>query len=72
MSDQHVYPVDPMVSFYAAITAIENGSVGEIELEFRFALPESEVTMTMVIRREVRQYPSLETVENEKKDRNHE
>ncbi len=33
---EHAYPVDPMAAFFAAVTAVENGVVGEIELEFRF------------------------------------
>ncbi len=36
MADKGAYPVDPMAAFFAAVTAVENGAVGEIELEFRF------------------------------------
>lgn len=54
MSDNKDYPVDPMAAFYAAVTAVENGAVGEVELEFRNIREEQEFVVTMNIRREVR------------------
>ncbi len=59
MADKGAYPVDPMAAFFAAVTAVENGAVGEIELEFRFSTPDNEVTMTMSVRREIKHYPLL-------------
>ncbi len=55
MVNQNPFPVDPMAAFYAAVTAVENGEVGEIELEYRFTTPtDYEVIMTVFVRREVR------------------
>ncbi len=68
MSNQTAFPVDPMAAFFAAVTAVENGSVGEIELEFRFMTGEHEVVMMMSVRKEVRSYPSLETIEKSKEN----
>ncbi len=48
------YPVDPMAAFFAAVTAVENGSIGEIELEFNFMTSNTDMTMTMTVRREVK------------------
>ncbi len=51
----NVYPIDPMAAFYAAVTAVENGSVGEVELEFRHELAnEEEIITTITVRREAR------------------
>ncbi len=61
---QQAYPVDPMTAFFAAVTAVENGSVGEIELEFRFVTPDNEVIMGISVRREIKSYPSLANIEN--------
>lgn len=54
MPNEGMYPVDPMMAFYAAVTAVENGSVGEIELEFRTALSDSEVVTTISVRKNAR------------------
>ena len=49
------YPVDPMAAFYAAVTAVENGQVAEVELEYRSTTPDDhEVVLTMSVRRDVR------------------
>ena len=50
-------PPDPMTAFYAAVTAVENGQVGEVEVEARYVDPdESEMILTMTVRREVRHF----------------
>jgi hypothetical protein len=54
MADNDQYPVDPMAAFYAAVTAVENGKVGEVELEFRNEHEDHQYVVTMNIRREVR------------------
>lgn len=58
MSNSSEYSIDPMAAFFAAVTGVENGSVGEIELEFRkenTTENESfETIITMSIRREPR------------------
>ncbi len=54
----NTYPVEPMAAFYAAVTALENGSVGEVELNFNTMTSDTDITMTMVIRREVRSFPT--------------
>ncbi len=57
MPSQESYPIDPMAAFYAAVTAIENGSVGEIELEFRHATTsEEEMITTISVRHDPRPY----------------
>ncbi len=62
MSNQSVYPVDPMAAFFAAVTAVENGQVGEVELEFRREVEDNETVMTMAIRRASRPFPSYTTI----------
>ncbi len=57
------YPVDPMTAFYAAVTAVENGSVGEIDLDFRFSTQDEETTLSISVRREARTFTSLTNVE---------
>lgn len=54
MANETVFPVDPMAAFFAAVTAVENGSVGEIELEFEFGSPSNTVTMSIAVRKEAR------------------
>ncbi len=58
MSNSSEYPIDPMTAFFAAVTAVENGSAGEIELEFRKETHNEyetfETVITMSIRREPR------------------
>ncbi len=66
MADKGAYPVDPMAAFFAAVTAVENGSVGEVELEFRFSTPDNEVVMTISVRREIRTWPTVTTTTFEK------
>ncbi len=57
MTDHEAYPVNPMTAFYAAVAAVENGAIGEIELEYRFmAENDDETVLTMVIRRDVRHF----------------
>lgn len=56
MANQTQYPVDPMTAFYAAVTAVENGTVGEVELEFRHETGEYETVMTLSVRREARPF----------------
>ncbi len=57
MPSQEAYPVDPMAAFYAAVTAVENGSVGEIELEFRHETSiDEEMITTISVRRDPRPY----------------
>lgn len=48
----HNFPVDPLALFYAAITAVENGKLNEIELEFRNET--DDIIVTMSIRKEAR------------------
>lgn len=48
--------VDPMAAFYAAVTAVENGKVAEVELEYRNVAGEVETILTMSVRREVRHF----------------
>ncbi len=67
MSDSG-YPVDPMTAFYAAVTAVENGSIGEIDLDFHFSTHEEEVTMSMSIRRKARVFTTLRDVEQKEDD----
>ncbi len=62
------YPVDPMTAFYAAVTAVENGSVAEIDLDFRFSIEDSEVTMSISVRREIRTYSSSSNVEQKEEE----
>lgn len=57
------YPVDPMTAFFAAVTAIENGSVGEIDLDFNLSTHDTEVTMSISIRREARTFTTIRDVE---------
>ncbi len=58
MSNSSEYSIDPMTAFSTAVTAAKNGSVGEIELEFRkdnSTKNESfETVIIMSIRREPR------------------
>lgn len=55
MNVQAVYPVDPMAVFFAAVTSVENGKVGEVELEFRHVTQNGgELIMSMIVRREPR------------------
>jgi hypothetical protein len=62
---EHIFPVDPMTAFYAAVTAVENGSVGEIELEYRcMSSNDEEMTMMMTVRREPRSFTTVTTNEN--------
>lgn len=72
MTDASEYPVDPMAAFYAAVTAVENGSVGEVELEFRKETHTEnetlETVITMSIRREVRPTSVLMPIPNQKEE----
>ncbi len=54
MADNDSYPVGVMTAFFAAVTAVENGKVGEVELEFRTSAEDKESVLTMNIRREIR------------------
>ena len=51
--------VDPLAAFYAAVTAVEAGKVGEIELEYRSENGDESTVMTMTVRRDVRQLCSM-------------
>ncbi len=58
MPEHNAYPVDPMAAFYAAVTAVENGSVGEVELEFRHELTDESATITSIwVRKEIHEAP---------------
>lgn len=48
--------VDPMAAFYAAVTAVENGQVAEVEVEHRQTAGDVESILTMVVRREVKHF----------------
>ena len=48
--------VDPMAAFYAAVTAVENGQVAEVEVEYRQSDGENESVLTMSVRREVKHF----------------
>lgn len=51
------FPTDPMAAFYAAVTAVENGQVGEVEIEYRsMDREENETLMSIVVRKEVRHF----------------
>ncbi len=53
-----------MAAFYAAVTAVENGSVGEIELEFRHETSiDEEMITTISVRRDPRPYV-MGTIDN--------
>ncbi len=55
MPYQAVYPVDPMMAFYAAIRAVEDGKIGEVELEYRHESSEDVSAMlTIAVRKEPR------------------
>lgn len=54
MANETEYAVDPMAAFYAAVTAVEEGKVKEIELEFHRETSDSETMVTMAIRKELR------------------
>lgn len=62
------YPVDPMAAFYAAVTAVENGSVGEVELEFRTDTEDVEMIVTMAIRKEARPTVMFNPYSNQKEE----
>lgn len=49
MTDTNGYLIDPMTAFFAAVTAVENGSVGEIELMFTNESDETHVAMSVSI-----------------------
>jgi len=69
MTDQSTYPVDPMAAFYAAVTAVENGSVGEVELEFRHEFGNDDSIITsMAIRREARPNLMFAPIERKEED----
>ncbi len=61
---EHIFPVDPMTAFYAAVTAVENGSIAEIELEFRCVSSNDEELTMMTVRREIRSFTTVTTREN--------
>ncbi len=68
MPSQESYPIDPMAAFYAAVTAVENGSVGEIELEFRHETSiDEEMITTISVRRDPRPYV-MATIDNRDDD----
>ncbi len=46
MTDNASYPVDPMTAFYAAVTAVENGKVGEVEIEYRYTMENGSASIT--------------------------
>ena len=58
------FPAEPMAAFYAAVAAVENGQVGEIELTFSYESDEDSVqsgrgyAVTMAI--EIRKHPKPE------------
>ena len=54
MANETEYAVDPMAAFYAAVTAVEEGKVKEIDLEFHRETSESETIVIMTIRKEPR------------------
>lgn len=46
-----------MAAFYAAVTAVENGQVAEVELEYRTSdSDDNETILTMSIRREIKTF----------------
>ena len=47
---------DLMTAFYAAVCAIEEGKIAECEVEHRVVVGESEITLTLTARREVKPY----------------
>lgn len=49
MTDSDKFIVDPMTALYAAVTAVENGSVAEIELMFTNESDETHVAMSLCI-----------------------
>jgi hypothetical protein len=57
MTDLNGYLIDPMASLFAAVTAVENGQVGEIELMFTNESDATNVAMSVsiIVRREVQQ-----------------
>ena len=54
MPNDSDYSVDPMAAFYAAVTAVENGQIGEVELEFRKETEDFETIVTMSVRKEIK------------------
>lgn len=56
MANNHTFPIDPMLVFYAMVTAVQEGKVAEIETDFRIeAEDQSSVMVTIVVRRDPKQ-----------------
>ncbi len=63
------YLVDPMAAFYAAVTAVENGEIGEVEIEFRaISESEEELVMSISVRREIRHFVTQPCVRSDVDD----
>lgn len=65
MTSESDYPVEPMTAFFAAVKAVENGSIGEIELEFLKETPDFETVVSISVRRQPRPYVMLTTIPNQ-------
>ncbi len=53
--------VDPMTAFYAAVTAVENGGIGEVDIEYQFPTTTGDsMTLMISVRRESRVFSTCD------------